>query len=74
MRILAYEDCQRCKESVVNVATHAFEVSMCDPELMKVRYAKRRFGKLRVVEAHKYITGSVLWDSPNSGGWSVDWT
>ena len=54
MRMLAYEDCQQCKESVVNVATHAFEVPICDPELMKVRYAKRHLGKLWVVEAHKY--------------------
>lgn len=38
----------------MSVATHAFEVSMRDPELMKVRYAKRHIGKLRVVKAHKY--------------------
>ena len=38
MRMLAYKDCQRYRGYVTNIATHAFEISMCDPELMEVRY------------------------------------
>ena len=38
----------------MNVATHTFEISVCDSELMKVRHAERHFGKLWVVKAHKY--------------------
>ena len=61
MRMLAYEDRQQCKESVVNVATHTFEVSMCDPKLMKVRHAKCHLGKLWVVEAHRYKTSREVY-------------
>ena len=40
---------------MVNVATHAFEISVYDSELMKVlRHAERHFDKLWVVKAHKY--------------------
>ena len=56
MRMLAYKDCQQPKESVVNETTYAFEISMCDPEVMKIRYARRHLGKLWVVEAHEYKT------------------
>ena len=62
MRMLAYKDRQRYKESVVNVATHAFEIPVCDPELVKVRYAKRHLGKLWVVKVHKYKTSREVYD------------
>ena len=52
-RILAYKDSQRHKEVVHNVVAHPFNVSVRDPEPVKVRYARSRLGKLWVVEEHK---------------------
>jgi hypothetical protein len=43
MRMLAYKDCQRCKETVMNVVAHPFQVSMCDSELAEVCYTRCYF-------------------------------
>jgi len=62
MRMLTYKDCQRREKSVAYVATHAFEISMCNPELMEVRYAKHHLGKLWVDNAHRYKTSWAVYD------------
>ena len=46
IRMLAYKDCQRRKEATQNTVAHPFDISMCDPEVVKVCYARCRLGKL----------------------------
>jgi len=52
-RTLAYDDCQRCEETVRNVGAHPFEIAMSDPEFVKECDARGYLVKLWVVTVYQ---------------------
>ena len=46
------------RRDCVNIMTHPFEITVCNPEVVEVHYAGGHLGKLWIVEWHKH---QFLW-------------